>query len=127
MLDQIHHQHHRGIHHTGDGPDEPAVLGLTVAGGAEGVPHEEGRHQQPVDGADRALDAAAGLILAGVVYGLSMIFYSRAAAALGSSQLMYIYNANLFVSMIFATLLLGEKITPKKLIGALLMIAALFI
>ena len=67
------------------------------------------------------------LILAGVVYGLSMIFYSRAAAALGSSQLMYIYNANLFVSMIFATLLLGEKITPKKLIGALLMIAALFI
>lgn len=67
------------------------------------------------------------LILAGVVYGLSMIVYSRAAAALGSSQLMYIYNANLFVSMIFATLLLGEKITPKKLIGALLMIAALFI
>lgn len=67
------------------------------------------------------------LILAGVVYGLSMIFYSRAAAALGSSQLMYIYNANLFVSMIFATLLLGEKITPKKLIGALLVIAALFI
>lgn len=67
------------------------------------------------------------LILAGVVYGLSMIFYSRAEAALGSSQLMYIYNANLFVSMIFATLLLGEKITPKKLIGALLMIAALFI
>lgn len=67
------------------------------------------------------------LILAGVVYGLSMIFYSRAEAALGSSQLMYIYKANLFVSMIFATLLLGEKITPKKLIGALLMIAALFI
>lgn len=67
------------------------------------------------------------LILAGVVYGLSMIVYSRAAAALGSSQLMYIYNANLFVSMIFATLLLGGKITPKKLIGALLMIAALFI
>lgn len=67
------------------------------------------------------------LILAGLVYGVSMIFYSRAAAALGSSQLMYIYNANLFVSMIFATLLLGEKITPKKLIGALLMIAALFI
>ena len=67
------------------------------------------------------------LILAGAAYGVSMIFYSRAAAALGSSQLMYIYNANLFVSMVFATLLLGEKITPKKLIGALLMIAALFI
>lgn len=67
------------------------------------------------------------LILAGLTYGVSMIFYSRAAGVLAGNQLMYIYNANLFVSMVFATLLLGEKITPKKLIGAVLMIAALFI
>ncbi len=67
------------------------------------------------------------LILAGLTYGVSMIFYARAAGALAGNQLMYIYNANLFVSMVLATLLLGEKITPKKLIGAVLMIAALFI
>ncbi len=67
------------------------------------------------------------LILAGLTYGVSMIFYSRAVGVLAGNQLMYIYNANLFVSMVFATLLLGEKITPKKLIGAVLMIAALFI
>ena len=66
-LDQVHHQHYRGVQHTGDGPDEPTVPRLAVAGGAEGVPHEDSRHQQPVDGADRALDAAAGFLLAGIV------------------------------------------------------------
>ena len=67
------------------------------------------------------------LILAGAVFGVSMIFYSKASVTVGNPELMYIYKANLFVSMVIATLFLGEKITPKKLIGALLIIAAQFL
>lgn len=66
------------------------------------------------------------LILAGAAFGFSLIFYTRASIALGSSPYMMIYNVNLFVSMILATLLVSERITPKKLIGAILFIAALF-
>ena len=74
-LGGLHYNHNGSKHDTGDGPDEPAVLRLAVAVGAEGVKQENGYHHQPVGGSNRADDPLAGLGVAGEVTFLQQLVH----------------------------------------------------
>ena len=65
------------------------------------------------------------LILAGVAFPVAYDFYNRAAAFAGNYAA-YIFNLALLVLMICASVVLKEKISGKKIIGAIIFIAALF-
>ncbi len=64
------------------------------------------------------------LILAGIAYPVAYDFYGR-AVALAGSYASYIFNAAILVLMICASVVLREKISGKKIIGAIIFIAAL--
>ena len=65
------------------------------------------------------------LILAGIAYPVAYDFYGR-ATVLAGSYAKYIFNVAILVLMICASVVLKEKISGKKIIGAIIFIAALF-
>ena len=65
------------------------------------------------------------LILAGIAYPVAYDFYNRAAGAVGNYAT-YIFNMALLILMICASVILKEKISGKKILGAIVFIAALF-
>lgn len=66
------------------------------------------------------------LILAGIAFPVSHDFYNRALGMAGGIAT-YIFNMVLLVMMICSAVILKEKISGKKLIGAALFILALFV
>lgn len=66
------------------------------------------------------------LILAGIAFPVSHDFYNRALGMAGGI-VTYIFNMVLLVMMICSAVILKEKISGKKLIGAALFILALFV
>ena len=68
---------------------------------------------------------ASILILAGIAYPVAYDFYGR-ATVLAGSYATYIFNVSILVLMICASVVLKEKISGKKIIGAIIFIAALF-
>ena len=66
------------------------------------------------------------LILAGIAFPVSHDFYNRALGMAGGIAT-YIFNMVLLVMMICSAVILKEKISGKKLIGAALFIFALFV
>ena len=65
------------------------------------------------------------LILSGIAYPVAYDFYGRAVEIAGKYA-SYIFNAALLLLMICASVALKEKISGKKIIGAIIFIAALF-
>lgn len=61
---QLHRGHDCTVQDAGNGPDEPAVLRLTVAVRAEGVEQENGGYGEPVDCADFAEKLGFTLVFA---------------------------------------------------------------
>ena len=66
------------------------------------------------------------LILAGIAYPLAYDFYGRAVSMPGSYA-GYIFNLTIIVMMICSSVILKEKISGKKFLGACIFIAALFV
>jgi len=67
------------------------------------------------------------LILSGLATGLSWLFYFRALQLGEASKIAPIDKMSLVMTMIFAFLILGEKFTLMKLLGALLMTAGVLL
>ena len=70
--------------------------------------------------------ATGGLILAGIAYPLAYDFYGRAVSMSGSYA-GYIFNLTIIVMMICSSVILKEKVSGKKFLGACIFIAALFV
>ena len=66
------------------------------------------------------------LILAGIAYPLAYDFYGRAVSMSGSYA-GYIFNLTIIVMMICSSVILKEKVSGKKFLGACIFIAALFV
>ena len=56
---------------------------------------------------------------------LTNVFLSRSRALAVDVNVLWIYRTNLFITMILAAMILKEKISGKKLIGAVIFIAGL--
>ena len=67
------------------------------------------------------------LVLSGIATGLSWLFYFRALQLGEASKIAPIDKMSLVLTMIFAFIVLGEKFTFLKLIGALLMTAGVLL
>jgi len=67
------------------------------------------------------------LVLSGIATGLSWLFYFRALQLGEASKIAPIDKMSLVLTMIFAFIVLGEKFTFLKLIGALLMKAGVLL
>ncbi|HCN83615.1 MAG TPA: hypothetical protein DIT07_08340 [Sphingobacteriaceae bacterium] len=67
------------------------------------------------------------LILSGVATGLSWIFYFKALQIGKVSQVAPIDKASLAISIILAVVFLGEELTIKSAIGALLIVGGTFV
>jgi transporter family protein len=63
------------------------------------------------------------LVLSGIATGLSWLFYFRALQLGQASQVTPIDKLSLVITIILATIILKEKLTPQIFIGALLMSA----
>jgi transporter family protein len=67
------------------------------------------------------------LILSGIATGLSWIFYFKALQIGKVSQVAPIDKASLAISIILAVVFLGEELTIKSAIGALLIVGGTFV
>ena len=65
------------------------------------------------------------ICLAGAFVILTNVFLSRSRALAVDVNVLWIYRTNLFITMILAAMILKEKISGKKLIGAVIFIAGL--
>lgn len=61
------------------------------------------------------------LILSGIATGLSWLFYFRALQLGQASQVTPIDKLSLVITIVLATIILKEKITPQILLGSILM------
>lgn len=61
------------------------------------------------------------LVLSGITTGLSWLFYFRALSVGNASQVAPIDKMSLVITIIFAALILKEKITVQIIVGAILM------
>lgn len=61
------------------------------------------------------------LVLSGIATGLSWLFYFRALQLGQASQVAPIDKLSLVITIVLATIILKEKVTPQIIIGAILM------
>jgi len=67
------------------------------------------------------------LILSGAATGLSWLFYYKAIALADVSQVAPIDKSSIVLTMLFAFLFLGERVSPKTLIAGGLIAAGTFV
>ena len=69
----------------------------------------------------------AGLLGSALCYALGMTSILFAAATLGATRVAVVMNVEPLASLVLTFLILGERLRPVQLIGALLVIAAIFL
>ncbi len=101
-----------------------AIRTVVVLLMAWGIVFATGRHREIADIGPRSW---LFLILSGCATGLSWMFYYKALQMGDASRVVPIDKFSVVITMVLAFLVLGEPLTPKALVGGVLITAGTFV